>query len=85
MGRRGHGSFLLWWCGWLFGFGYSKARGGLALRPCTPGLCRLRVGGLGVPLDATGRVARGLGLPQGLRSTISRGTVQLLADVTLGT
>ena len=26
--------------------------------------------GLGVPLDATGRVARGLGLPQGLRSVV---------------
>ena len=27
--------------------------------------------GLGVPLDATGRVARGLGLPQGFRSVLA--------------
>ena len=41
--------------------------------------------GLRCPLDATGSVARGLGLPQDFRSAIASRTVQLLADVTLGT
>ena len=52
-------------------FRYSKARGAWSVldrrHPCAFVGCE---SGLGVPLDATGRVARGLCLPQGLRSGV---------------